>query len=390
MAPRRVAARGRRHRRGCCVWWRDGERRPELALAVHFVLFLFMLSFVAAVRAFDVHDRQLLHACVSCSRRFSVMGALHRHYRRDHPGTPFWDLPGASQPVPEPAVPASDVVEAPPPSEPPAPLDRGEPTVPFERRVNEPTAVAGQILAYYREFGDLATVRPVVEPVEGGRPQVFNTPTLKMFRSFALSVGGAGLSGPDRELFWENIVTAEREALRGTDAANTLGPMEAAFPSASKFKTSLRCDADRCMQELKWMVADIKTEGQTATFYFRDLMTVLLDAAQNAKAIQLHGERRRTDDGHVLRSGTLDSDVYLAEQEDVMSDARHSGIANKFVMAVQMFSDSALVSWSGGACVRSALPSVCFCFCEPGLTVCRDHCDTAPRATPVIMRASAF
>lgn len=211
-----------------------------------------------------------------------------------------------------------------------------------------PTAVAGSILAYYRKWGDRATARPIVEHVEGGRPDVFNTSSLKKFRSFALSVGGGGLSGPDRELFWDNLVTAEREAMQSANAPEGKGPLETAFSSGAEFKASLKSDADRCMQDLGWMVADIKMESQTVPFYFRDLMAVLVDAAQSAPSVLLRGKRRVDADGIVLRSGTLDSDIFLSAQQDIASDARCSTMKNKFVMAVQLFSDAALVSWSRG------------------------------------------
>lgn len=340
--PRACRRRGLSRRQDC--------RGPALPVVVHCLTFLLLLAFVAAVRAFDFHNSQLRHACATCSRSFSVLGALQRHYRRDHPGFVFWEAPGGqpARAAPAPVPPRVGEAPASPPTVSSAANQGREPVVSSEPTIPQPTAVAGQIQQYYRDFGDMSTVRPIVEHVEGGRPQRFNTPTLRMFRSFALSSGGSGLSGPDRELFWTNIVTAEREALKGTSAADSQGPMEAAFSSGYKFKASLRADADQCMQDLKWMVADIKAEGQSATFYFRDLMTVLVDAVQQATAVRMYGERRRDADGNVLRSGTLDSDVYLAEQDDVMSDARHSGIDKKFVMAVQVFSDSALVSWSGG------------------------------------------
>lgn len=345
-----MVQRSRRRRGSRGVAYR---RAPVLPAAVHCLLFMLLLSFVAVVRAFDVHDRQLRHACVSCSRSFSVLGALQRHYRRDHPGVVFWEVPGGQRTQAAPAAVAAISRAAQPPhaSSTEAPDQGGREAAPeqCEPALSQPTAVAGMIQQYYRDFDDMATVRPIVEQVEGGRPQRFNTPTLRMFRSFAVSVGGSGLSGSDRELFWENIVAAEREALRGTSASECLGPMEAAFSSAHKFKASLRTDADQCMQDLKWMVADIKTASQTVPFYFRDLLGVLVNAAQQATCIKLRGERRWDADGNVVRSGTLDSDVYLAEQDDVLSDARHSGIDKKFVMGVQLFSDSALVSWSGGA-----------------------------------------
>lgn len=59
------------------------------------------------------------------------------------------------------------------------------------------------------------------------------------------------------------------------------------------------------------------------------------------------GEEKEVD-GDVVRTGTLDSDLYLNEQESVMNIHGKNGAGKCFVMAVQLFSDAALVSWSGG------------------------------------------
>lgn len=129
------------------------------------------------------------------------------------------------------------------------------------------------------------------------------------------------------------------------------------------------------------MVADIKMDSRTVPFFFRDQMAVLVDAAQSAPSVSLHGERRVDANGNVVRSGTLDSDIYLSAQEDVASDARYSGIENKFVMAVQLFSDAALVSWSRGmSCLLAPVPSLCL-HCASRVSMC-----SSPPASTYIYR----
>lgn len=145
---------------------------------------------------------------------------------------------------------------APPPSSTPSPADTAcaaatPPAADASKDPLRPMATATQIHDFYRQWDDTSRTHPVVEHVAGGRVSTFTTQTLKKFRSFVLSVGGCGLSGPDKEKFWDTVVTGEREALHGTSRQ---GPMETAFPTAASFTASLRDDADRCMQELDWRV----------------------------------------------------------------------------------------------------------------------------------------
>lgn len=168
------------------------------------------------------------------------------------------------------------------------------------------------------------------------------TESLKKHRSFVMSAGGYGLSGLDKKRLWDSVVTGEREALHGTGRQ---GPMEAAFPDAEAFLSSLRVDADRCMDALGWCVTDFDLGGQKVVFYSRDLIKVLVEAVESAAKVQILGARRYDRNGNVIRSGTLDSDVYLDEQARVVgTDADN----RRFFMAGQLFSDAALVSWSGG------------------------------------------
>lgn len=151
-------------------------------------------------------------------------------------------------------------------------------------------ATATQIHDFYRQWDDTSRTHPVVEHVAGGRVSTFTTQKLEKFRSFVLSVGGCGLSGPDKEKFWDTVVTGEREALHGTSRQ---GPMETAFPTAASFTASLRDDADRCMQELDWRGTPFDVAGKTVHFYSRDLMKVLVETAESATKLVIKGERRK-------------------------------------------------------------------------------------------------
>lgn len=77
-------------------------------------------------------------------------------------------------------------------------------------------------------------------------------------------------------------------------------------------------------------------------------MKVAVNAVISATQLQLHGERRTGGDGKTTSSGTLDSDIYLGEQSRSYLLHRRTPDGKVFALAVQLYSDSALVSWSGG------------------------------------------
>lgn len=233
----------RRLRSSRCSLWPASRRGHALPVFIYWLLLVLLLSFVIVCTAYDLaHVEHHPHACGQCSRSYSVLGALRRHYRRDHPGVAFSQQQERSpSPPPNDAAPVADAAPlgAQPSSAASPPENRAAPPTAFSSscpdagptgiQASVPTAVAGSILAYYRKWGDRITARPIVEHVEGGRPDVFNTPSLKKVPSFSLSVGGGGLSGPDRELFWDNLATAKRQSMASASATAGKGPPETAF-----------------------------------------------------------------------------------------------------------------------------------------------------------------
>jgi len=142
-----------------------------------------------------------------------------------------------------------------------------------------------------------------------------------------------------------------RRAIRDAKAKVVKGPLTSAFPTAASFASSLKGEQDRCLAEMKWQVTDI-VEGDVYKFYFRDVMDVAEEAFGRATNVQLRGKRQLNDDGCIKRSNSLDSDVYLDQEADVLdvhANAIHDGKPIKpFAMAVQFFSDASLISWNGG------------------------------------------
>jgi len=131
-----------------------------------------------------------------------------------------------------------------------------------------------------------------------------------------------------------------------------VGPLETAFPTESSFINSLKGETARCLSEQGWRVTDVTDGDDVYTFYSRDVMLVALEAFKRATSRCMRGQRKYAADGSVLRTGSLDSDLYLREQDDV--DRIHAGRflngnpLKVFTMATQFFSDATLVSKNGG------------------------------------------
>jgi len=203
--------------------------------------------------------------------------------------------------------------------------------------------LATRIHDYYRAKGDLERTVHLADRSKT-KPSKFNTPVLKGFRLFALSTGGTGLSNKGRREYWATTVAAEK-ATAGN--SGRVGPMTAAFPTASSFVRALRGEQDRCMAELGWRKTDILLGGTVFVFYSRDLWKVAVEAMLSGIRVVLHGERRWHENGEAVRSETLNGDLFLNEQEDVRR-LHQTLFTNVFVLAIQLYSDAALVSWSGG------------------------------------------
>jgi len=243
-------------------------------------------------------------------------------------------------------------------------LERGVISAFMPRPVRPVGCVSAAIQAYYQSKGDLMRTGPLVPPNRQGGVSAFNSVELRKFRMFALATGGAGLSQTARVEYYDGVVAAERQTRllnSATGGPSMLGPMESSFPTAAAFLRSLKSEQSRCLSEMGWRVSDIELAGRSFKFYSRDLVDVAREALQMATSVVLNSRQRFSADGRrVLRTSALDSDIYQAEQADVFRKHRHCQ-KPVFALAVQLFSDAALVSWNGGRFGEDCMGSLPAC-----------------------------
>lgn len=288
-----------------------------------------------------------------------------------------------------------------------------------------PLSVAAQVQQFFLAKGDMTRTRPLIPACKLGKPSVFVTPELKEMRMVALATGGHGMATPARKRYYLSVLRAERAAIAahkrwllekgvalpaeyaedrvddrytGRSSARTAkhtsvrqrrrrrsitikrgfcGPVETAFPDADAFINALDGEQERCLSEQKWRVTDIVEDDGSYPFISRCPMVVAEDAVTNAEEVDVEGRAEYDGDGDRLRSGTLNSDLYLAEQASVrrIHDGRCEYRGEKlpaFVLAAQFFSDAAVVTDNGGTLRLWTDPVVSvFCCARNGVAVAR-------------------
>jgi len=107
-----------------------------------------------------------------------------------------------------------------------------------------------------------------------------------------------------------------------------------------------------------WQETRIRLGGETHVFHWRDLLDVMVESLETAADVSIMGQPEFTPAGARVRSETMNSDLFLNEQAEVLR--RNKPIAGEkpprfvpFMVGTQMFTDGALVSWNGGKCVVS-------------------------------------
>jgi len=194
------------------------------------------------------------------------------------------------------------------------------------------TAVANRIAAYYRAKGDIGRAKLYVPLNKRDRPSDFVTRDHKDMRLFALSAGGCGLSRKAKVEYYETTLSVERAAMRMVTSAAArrkkrkkgknekskppkldvkIGSLKSAFPSAASFVRSLEGEKWRCLAELEWRETSIPVRCNVYKLYSRSIMSVATDALTTTVKVCLHGERQIDVHGNVLRTNSLDSDIYI-------------------------------------------------------------------------------
>jgi len=232
-------------------------------------------------------------------------------------------------------------------------------------------SVTSKILHYYQAKGDLARTKPMVSPAHGRRPTRFDTPELRSVRMFVLSTGGGGLSQSARVEYWKSQQLLERAAVPALPGQRRVfGPFESTFPTPGSFLRALSGEQDRCLYEMGWNETKICVGGVDYSFHWRDMLDLMVESLEMAGDVRIIGKPEFGPNGERIRSQTMDSDMFLDEQANVLFRNKpvQGSVPTRFMpfmVGTQMFTDGALVSWNGGTwlSLSSSFDFKC-CLCD--------------------------
>lgn len=207
---------------------------------------------------------------------------------------------------------------------------------------NDGKSISARVWDFYQQFREANGSVLVVPPDRAVAPTLFDEPELRSVLRFIVSAGGSGLSQASQLQFAEAVLSLEATM---TVPGGPRGLMTERFSSPFAFGAAVQTEHDRVLAKRKWRVANIFIGGVSYPVYFRDILEAGLDRLRTSKDVELEGtELPPTTNGDRCRSHTLNSDLFLEEQEDVRrTHGRHA-----HVLAVHLHSDEAVVAWNGG------------------------------------------
>lgn len=223
-------------------------------------------------------------------------------------------------------------------------MERGSLAGPSEPRHATAGSISKRITEFYGRYPEAECAEPCADVEDANRPTFFNTPALQELLRFIVTSGGTGLSRVD-QVALGSVLLALEPAFRPPDDDNNL---HFRLPSAHSLVTAVNHEERRVLAARGWMQTPIDIGGREYTFFYRDMLQSVLSALRGAAEVQLNGARLDpTADGDERRSHTMNSDLFMEEQEDVRRI--HGQAAH--VAGVMLHLDEAVVAWNGASYV---------------------------------------
>lgn len=223
-------------------------------------------------------------------------------------------------------------------------MERGSLAGPSARAPTAVGSISTRIAAFYNRYPEGESATPCADEEDANRPTFFNTPALQELLRFIVTSGGCGLSRVDQVALGSALLALEP----GSRPQGDDNDLRFRLPSANSLATAVNYEERRVLAVRGWMQTTIDIGGREYVFYFRDMLQCVLDALCSAAEVQLDGARLEpTSDGDERRSHTMNSDLFMEEQEDV----RRVHGAAAHVAGVMLHVDEAVVAWNGATYV---------------------------------------
>lgn len=198
-----------------------------------------------------------------------------------------------------------------------------------------------RVRAFFERFRDHERLKPLVRQRHRARPGQFDSERLRLLEDFVLSLN---LSQAHQTKLYNLLVFWELTMPGAPGDDGTSVPLRQSFKSPHAFRQAIADCIDRAVIDDGWMSSIITEGGVEVEAFIRNALhqgTRYLRAAKKVRFwIGGDGVAEPTD----RREGPLDGDAFrMCEAEVVAGHGRSA-----FVLAVYIYSDSSVVSWSGG------------------------------------------
>lgn len=201
-------------------------------------------------------------------------------------------------------------------------------------------ALVSRVRLFFEKFMDTERAVPLVRARKRARPGQFNSERLRALQEF---VCDANLSNELRTKLYVFLRLWERTAPEAADDDDTSVPLRQSFKSAHAFRQAIANDIDKAVIDEGWMACAIEESGVTFEAFFRSSLREALKRLRSGKKLRLRSGDGMPAQHTDLREDTLDGDAFRACEAEVVA----SYGSEAFVIAIYVYSDSGVLSWSG-------------------------------------------
>lgn len=209
-------------------------------------------------------------------------------------------------------------------------------------------SLSTRVWALYEGYNDTARAQPLARVLKHSKAGMFNSNRLRLLQTFVYKTGGCGLSGTGVSDLWELFNEWEPTTPASADEPKRLTDI---FPNPHALQQALSDDIDEAIGGDGWLACNMVEDGESYDTFYRPGLPVLLQALSESNKVRYWCRRNDEDGPSDCRETPFDGDAFRLCEEDVMRE--HGDDA--FVLGIHVFSDSCVMSSSGGKCCASGM-----------------------------------
>jgi len=203
------------------------------------------------------------------------------------------------------------------------------------------------IRAHYEQLQDFQRASKMQRPYNRKRSKrdksgQFNTPRLRALEKYLLSANGPGMSEKGMDNFFKFMQRWEKAPKKGKHRRKRIDEY---FKSCNALKTAVDADLDKAMEDAGWLQTEFVEGGVQYEAYFLPVMDVMMQMVARADDVKYWSGTSGPGEPTERRETAMDGDVFRLFEKHVCSKGK-----DNFVLGFHVYSDSHVLSGSGGKC----------------------------------------